>query len=76
MEVIFKASSAAVSALIISMLIKRSNPEISTLLSLCTIVVITFASMVMLDGIRELRAWIERLCGSSELYVRPVIKCL
>ena len=76
MEIIFKASALAVSAVIISLLIKRTNPEISIMLSLCTIAVIVFASIVMLEGIRDVRAWIERICGSSEFYIRPVIKCL
>ena len=76
MELIFKASAISVSAVFVCLLIKKTNPEIGTLLSLCAVTIIIFSSVFMLNGLKELRNWVERVCGNAELYIRPIIKCL
>ena len=76
MELIFKAGAAALTALVAGILIKKSNPELASLLSICTVCMILFAAIGTSDGFRDLRTLVKRLSGSSEIYIAPIMKCL
>lgn len=71
-----KASAAALTAAIVCLLIKRGNPEISLLLSICTVSLILIAALGFAEGIRELASAVKTVAGSSETLAAPVLKCV
>ncbi len=71
-----KASAAALTAAIVCLLIKRGNPEISLLLSICTVSLILIAALGFAEGIRELATAVKTVAGSSETLAAPVLKCV
>lgn len=76
MELIFKAAAAALIAGAVGLLIKRSNPEISLLLSVCTVALIMIAALGFAEGLKELAAAVKTIAGSSETLIAPVLKCV
>ena len=76
MELVLKASAAALTAAIVCLLIKRGNPEISLLLSICTVSLILIAALGFAEGIRELATAVKTVAGSSETLAAPVLKCV
>ena len=74
MELVLKASAAALTAAIVCLLIKRGNPEISLLLSICTVSLILIAALGFAEGIRELASAVKTVAGSSETLAAPVLK--
>lgn len=76
MELVLKASAAALTAAIVCLLIKRGNPEISLLLSICTVSLILIAALGFAEGIRELASAVKTVAGSSETLAAPVLKCV
>lgn len=76
MELIFKAAAAALIAGAVGLLIKRSNPEISLLLSVCTVALIMIAALGFAEGLKELAAAVKAIAGSSETLIAPVLKCV
>ena len=76
MELIFKASAAALSAAVLSLIVKKFNPEISLLLDIIVSVVIVSASLSFLSVIRELGQLISKILKGSETLLLPVLKCL
>lgn len=76
MELVLKASAAALTAAIVCLLIRRGNPEISLLLSICTVSLILIAALGFAEGIRELASAVKTVAGSSETLAAPVLKCV
>ena len=76
MALIYKAAAAALTAAILTLLIKKQNPEIGLLLSAVTVMLILLSSTGMLGGILELRNLVKSLTGGSDLLITPVLKCL
>lgn len=76
MELIFKAAAAALIAGAVGLLIKRSNPELSLLLSACTVALIMIAVLGFAEGLRELADMVKTITGSSETLIAPVLKCV
>lgn len=76
MELIIKAAAAALTAAVVGLLIKRANPEISLLLSACTVALILIAAMGFAGGLRELSEAVKTIAGSSQTLVGPVLKCV
>lgn len=76
MELVLKASAAALTAAIVCLLIRRGNPEISLLLSICTVSLILIAALGFAEGIRELATAVKTVAGSSETLAAPVLKCV
>ena len=76
MELMIKAAAAALSAAAIVQLIKRSNPELSLLLSACAVTLILIAAMGFLGGIKELTDAVKTIAGSNETLTGPVLKCV
>ena len=74
MELVLKASAAALTAAIVCLLIRRGNPEISLLLSICTVSLILIAALGFAEGIRELASAVKTVAGSSETLAAPVLK--
>lgn len=76
MELIIKAAAAALTAAVVGLLIKRSNPEISLLLSSCTVALIMIAAIGFAQGIRELANAVKTIAGSQSTLIAPVLKCV
>ena len=76
MEIIMRCAAAALVAVLICLLIKRTNPEISMLLSAAAIVIIMIAAMAFAEGIRELASMVKNIAGSSDVIIAPVLKCV
>ena len=76
MELVFRVSAAALSMLILIMLLKKSNPELSVLLSLTAVILMLFASLKSNGDFSELGNLLRSQFGLNESYIRPVIKCV
>lgn len=76
MELIYKAVGAAISTAVIVLLIKRHNPELSTLLSLCAVTVIMLAAVSFSLELRELIRSAARFADTSDIYIVSILKCL
>ena len=76
MALVFKASAAAISASLIALLLKKSNPESALLLSIVTVIVLSAASMRFMDNIRELLDLAQAMYGVPYRFCQPVVKCL
>jgi len=76
MELIIKASAAAIAAIIISLVIKRTNPEMAFLLSACTVCVMLLAAAKLMQGITALGDTVRTLYKADGRFVAPVMKCL
>lgn len=76
MALVFKASAAAISASLIALLLKKSNPESALLLSIVTVIVLSAASMRFMDNIRELLDLAQEMYNVPYRFCQPVIKCL
>lgn len=76
MEIIMRCAAAALVAVLICLLIKRTNPEISMLLSAAAIVIIMIAAMAFAEGIREFASMVKNIAGSSDVIIAPVLKCV
>ena len=76
MELLIKSGAIALVASVVGILIKRSNPEISILLSSCTAAVIIAAALGFANGIKDLAEAVRIIGGNSETFILPVLKCL
>ena len=76
MALVFKASAAAISASLIALLLKKSNPESALLLSAVTVIVLSAASIRFMDDIRELLELAQEMYGVPYRFCQPVVKCL
>ena len=71
-----KAAAAALSAAAIVLLVKRTNPEISLLLSACAVTLIVTAAVGFLGGLKELTDAVKTIAGANETLTGPVLKCV
>ena len=76
MELLYKAAAAALVASVIGLLLRKRNPELALLLGAATAAGILLAATGMLSGLRELQGAVKALCGSNEVLLAPVFKCL
>lgn len=76
MELIIKAAALAVLSAIMSLLLKKHNPELSLILGAVTALGILISAMGLLNGLRELREQVTRIMGGAETLLSPVLKCL
>lgn len=58
------------------MLIKRHNPELSTVLSICAVTVILTSAVGFMAEIKEIAYSAVRFSGASEIYMTAILKCL
>lgn len=75
MELMAKVSAAAVSASLLSLIIKKTNPEFSMLLSLSVISVIVFTGLSAAEGVTEIIKEIKLILADCGEYILPVGKC-
>ena len=76
MELIVKAAALALTAALIGIVLRRTNPELSLLLSICTVVLIMGAALGFAKSFTELAQTVQRIFGVSETLIKPVIKCV
>ena len=76
MELIVKAAALALTAALIGIVLRRTNPELSLLLSICTVVLIMGAALGFAKSFTELAQTVPRIFGVSETLIKPVLKCV
>lgn len=76
MELILKAAALALTATLIGIVLRRTNPEMTLLLSICTVVLIMGAALGFAKSFTELAQTVQRIFGVSETLIKPVIKCV
>ena len=76
MELILKAAALALTAALIGIVLRRTNPEMTLLLSVCTVVLIMGAALGFAQSFTELARTVQRIFGVSETLIKPVIKCV
>ena len=75
MELAFKTASIAVTVSLMSLIVKRTNPELSSLMSLTAIIVFLAAALSSCEGIREVYSEIKLLTEDTGKYLIPVVRC-
>lgn len=76
MELIVKAAALALTAALIGIVLRRTNPELSLLLNICTVVLIMGAALGFAKSFTELAQAVQRIFGVSETLIKPVLKCV
>ena len=76
METVLRASALAVTAALCGLLLRRKNPELTSLLSIAAVTTVLFASLQLAEGFRELIRTVRILLGGGESLLLPVLKCL
>ena len=76
MELVLKAAALALTAALIGIVLRRTNPEMTLLLSICTVVLIMGAALGFAKSFTELAQTVQRIFGVSESLIKPVIKCV
>ncbi len=71
-----KAAALALTAALIGIVLRRTNPEMTLLLSICTVVLIMGAALGFTKSFTELAQTVQRIFGVSETMIKPVIKCV
>jgi len=76
MELVTKSALAAVCAALICLLLKRSNPELSLIVSICAAVVILLPALKFSEGIMTLTESVKGIASVPEILTAPILKCL
>ena len=76
MELILKAAAAAVTSCIIGILLKRINPELSVVLSICAVAVILLAAMSFAEVLQDFVSIVKKLIGDTDILIEPILKCV
>ena len=76
MALVGKAAALALTAALIGLLLRRTNPELSLLLNICTVVLIMGAALGFTKSFTELAQTVQRIFGVSETLIKPVLKCV
>ena len=76
MDIIIKAVVIGVAGAVLTLIIKMTNPEISTVLTLTVCMAIVGMSMKVFSSVSEVLELVEVGSGFSSAYTAPVIKCV
>ncbi len=76
MELIIKAVIIGVAGAVLTLIIKKTNPELSTLLTLTVCMVIVGMSMKIFSSITEVLDLVQLESGFSSAYTAPILKCV
>ncbi|MFB0919668.1 MAG: stage III sporulation AC/AD family protein [Oscillospiraceae bacterium] len=76
MELIIKAVVIGLAGAVLTLIIKKTNPELSTLLTLTVCMVIVGMSMKIFSSITEVLNLVELESGFSSTYTAPILKCV
>ena len=75
MDVLIKISGVLLVCSCAALMIRRSNPEISLLLSMAVIAASLGASLLLFKPLTELWETTRELYGVGEVYLLPLVKC-
>ena len=75
MDVLIKISGVLLVSSCAALMIRRSNPEISLLLSMAVIAAVIAASMLLFKPLTDLWETTRELYGVGEVYLLPLVKC-
>lgn len=76
MEIIIKAVVIGVVGTILTLLIKKTNPEIATVLALAVCTLVVGLGMKVFTSVYEVIELVEIGTGISSVYTAPVLKCV
>lgn len=76
MELVIRSSAILLSVSILCLLIKKTNPEISILVSLAAVCIVIIASLNFFNGAKELTDMVKRVYEVEDGFIAPVMKCL
>ena len=76
MELLIKAAGLAVFVAVYALLLRKTAPELSLLLSLAGITLILLAVLPSLRAMRELSERLQKLSGHELMLLSPVLKCV
>lgn len=76
MDIIIKAVVIGVTGAVLSLIIKKTNPEISTVLTLAVCMVIVGISMKVFSSVVEVLELVELGSGFSSAFTAPILKCV
>lgn len=75
MELMFKAAAVSVTAAVAALLIKDGSKELSYVLSIAAVTVLSICAIKLLGGIKELAEELIASSGLSSALFLPLIKC-
>ena len=76
MELLIKAAVAAIVGSLVALLVRRSNPELSLLLTLAVSLGAVAVALKMSDGVMEVVSLAQEYTGMSAAVTAPVLKCV
>ena len=76
MELAVKCAALAIFSALVSLLIRRMNPELSFALTAATVIVLLLTSASLLEKTISSFREAERIFVDTSVYIRPMLKCL
>ena len=76
MDLILKAVVIGAAAAVLTLVIKRTNPELSILLGLAAAVLIVGMSLKIFSAVLDVLKLVELGSGFSSAYTGPILKCV
>lgn len=76
MEQLLKVAAIGIVGCILALLIKKTNPEFSLVVTICVSVAAVGVCASMMGGIREAARLAEEVSGLSPAVFSPVLKCM
>ena len=76
MTILLKAAAIAIAGAIITLLLKRSAPELGLSMSIAVSLLCAALAMELLSGLGEILALVQTQTGLSPAVTAPVLKCV
>lgn len=76
MEILLKAAAVSVAAAILSLIIKKTSPEMSLVLGLAVCALVAGLSLKAFSEVKDALDLIEVGTGFSAAYAAPILKCV
>ncbi len=76
MDLIIKAVVIGITGTVLMLIIKRTNPEMSTVLALAICALIVGMTMKIFSSVTEVLDLVELESGFSSAYTAPILKCV
>lgn len=76
MELILKAVVVAAAAAVLTLVIKKTNPELNVLLGLSAAVAIVGMALKAFSSVLEVFSLVDLGSGFSSAYTAPILKCV
>ena len=76
MTILLKAAAIAIAGAVITLLLKRSAPELGLSVSIAVSLLCAALAMELLSGLREILDLVQTQTGLSPAVTAPVLKCV